>query len=121
MGVPDQILSCLADVSDLDHLHQFVSNEHIDRFGSPQFSGWLVELVNTERERRSGVAEVEFSFPEFSTWPPHFLVQTTTLTLSMVEAAAMIGEPTILAFAFKLCELLIGALSLAYLRLVQSL
>jgi hypothetical protein len=116
VGIPDQLLGCLAEVPDLDKLHPFLLNEHTDQFGSPPFSAWLLDLLNTERQRRSGsVAHVDFSIPEFDTWPPSYLVQATTLTLLIVEAAVMVGEPSILAFAFKLCELLIGSLSLAYL------
>ncbi len=119
--VTDGLIDTLADVLDLDQLHTLVSNDYTDRYSSPLFNSWLVELLNTERRRRqSGEVATDYPMHVFSEWPPSYLVQATTLSLVMVEAAVLEGEPTIVAFTFKLCELLTGAVCLAFLKKAQA-
>lgn len=123
MTLFDQLLSCVREVRDLDQLHAFLLNEHTDKFGSSDFTLFSLALLRFERQRRQGkedAGDIANGICDFSKMPAPTLVQTTTLSLSMVEAAVIAGEPTIMAFAFKFCELLITSLSLAHLELVNA-
>jgi hypothetical protein len=113
----DELIEALQDVLNLDELHQLVSNEHTDRYSSPVISNFLRGLLREERERRqAGVEAFDYTLYEFSTWRPTYLVQATTLTLSFVEAATIVGEPTILQFMLRLHQVLCGSMAVALLH-----
>jgi hypothetical protein len=113
----DELIDALHGVTDLDRLHAHLINDATDKFSSPQFSTWLLELVNAERAAREA-AEGFGDYPlyEFSTWPPAYLYQAVALTLAIAEAAIIQGEPTILQFCLRLQQLLVGSLGKAFLE-----
>lgn len=118
----DELIDALCEVSDLDGLHALLSNDTTDRLSSPQFSAWLVELVNAERNARdSEETTTEYPMHDFSVWPPAYLYQATALTLCIVEAALAIGEPTIQQFAIRLHAVMVGSMGLQMLEAVCEL
>lgn len=119
MGAAEDLIDAVRMVDDLDVLHSFLVNEFTDAYLAPQFSNWLVDLLNLERKRRAaGVDEAEYEIPRFSAWPASMLVQSNTVVLTILEAATIDGNPERMNFAFKLAALLIVSLGLAYLELV---
>jgi hypothetical protein len=109
--VNDMLVEALRAVSELDQLHELLSNDYIDERSCPAFSGWLVKLVNAERRRRKSGGEPWYPLGSFTDWPAPQLVQAGVLTLAIAEAAAAGGQPAIRVFAFRLHHLLLVSMA----------
>jgi hypothetical protein len=118
----DELIDALCEVEDLDQLHELLSNDHTDRFAAPEFTAWLVELVNAERRRReTDEQETDYPMHVFWMWPANRLYQATVLALVTVEAALIVGEPTIQQFALRLSQVMVGSMGLKMVQAVCEL
>ncbi len=121
LTVADELIDTLQNVDNLDGLHGLLSNDCVDRLSSPAFSAWIVDILNAERRRRAtSEAATDYPMTDFSQWPPAYLVQAATLTCIIVEAAAIAGDPAAMDFCFRLQQLVVGNMALAYINLLKD-